>query len=147
MIKTNDSNGEELTPKEIQRSVDYLSLTYNNIDKEILRILYKDYGETTKFILKTGGKLKKNVLIGEKNRILTSQILFEINFLHLNSPVEFLLKRHNYSIFLRQNAFSESLKILSVFAEELGYNKEKYQLELYKLLAFKYLFTKYSLDF
>jgi hypothetical protein len=145
LFKFDDSASPETLANGVQKSVDSYNLIYR-IDKQVLWSLYSDYGKISDFILTTGEKLGKNQTIGEKNKILVSQILFEINFLNIHSPVGFLLRRHNYSIFIRENAFSEMSKILTVFAEELSYNNEKYETEFFKLLAFKYLLTKYSLD-
>ncbi len=144
-FKFDDLASTETQPKGFQKLVDSSNLIYK-IDKQVLRSLYGDYGKILDFILITGQKLRKNQTIGEKNKILVSQILFEINFLNLHSPVGFLLRRHNYSVFVRENPFSDTSKILTVFAEELSYNKEKYETEFFKLLAYKYLLTKYSLD-
>ena len=130
----------------LQTSNDNANIIYHKIDKDVINKLFKTHGNYAEFILKTGDKIKKNVIIGKKQKILVSQIIFEINFLHLNSPIEFLFKRHNYYKFFRENEFMEISKILTVFANENNYNCEKYQLEYIKLLAFKYLLTKYTIN-
>ena len=147
MLKNSDDNHTNMIkPSEFQRTIDNAHVIHHLIDKDVIRRLFLEYGQYAEFILNIGKKINKNKLIGKKKKILQSQILFEINFLHLNSPIDFLIKRNNYYQFLKENDFIEISKILTVFANEQKYNLEKYQLEHIKLLAYKYLLTKYTLD-
>lgn len=143
----NPSTSHNIKENNLQNFVDSAHHSFQIEDKELLKQLYLNYGENAQFLLKTGHKLAKNIPIGEidGSRILSSEVLFEINLLQLNSPFDYVMRRHNNINFIHRSSFREISKLLTLFASELEYTREKYQEELFRLLGLKYGLSKVSL--
>ena len=102
----------------------------SKISRKNIKELLKEYNED---------EVKNIILISEekKIKIIQSQIIHEIRNRNLIKPIDFILKRHNYSYLLTKNKIINKslLEILSVFSSEFSYTKKDFLNELYKLIA------------
>lgn len=100
--------------------------------RDMLRYLLSIYGETgAREILFSQNNTDKDILI--------PQVEYEVKHRFLKNPLDFFLKRHDYSERLKLGGTGKYLQVLTLFAKEFDYDMFKYKKELFKYFIFIHL--------
>lgn len=138
IICKSSGNGSGSKSKEKQNLTVALDEIYliSKLDKQLLRYYLVRYGvENTKLFLrkyKTERNSQAKVL-SETYGITDAQIKFEIEYLNLNNPMDFIGKRHNYIGLLDKRKIRELYNILECIFANLNYSAYDVYVELYKI--------------